>query len=433
MTEKEYLIVYLVSNLFQTYLINKCFNIFNSLLKPQRHLFLYFSLSFYFFTTSILYITLNEPVLMLSANLLLMYLIASNYIRPIWHRVIHILLMYILFMIIESISVLCINTIFIAEFSTIQLLTFSLLVSKILSFTLINILETRKKTYGTIEIQPIYKFTLILFPIGTIVIFHALLAEKEKHIWLLISLFILFLFNVFITYLYDLLGIKYLKELDNQFLEQQNMYYQKQLALMNKNNKEIQMLHHDYQNHLIALNGILQKENLHLAEKYIKKLLDVSHSHSNTLLIDTGNTALDSVLNYKFFQSNELSIKICFDIKIPSLLPFSPIDLIIIMGNLIDNSIEAVSKLPSEKRTISIQIQYDRNMLFICIENPYDSVEIKNGKLLTTKSNSSNHGLGLESIKKIIEHYQGFIEQSLNNSVFKVEIILYGAKENSTF
>ena len=137
------------------------------------------------------------------------------------------------------------------------------------------------------------------------------------------------------------------------------------------------------------------------------------------------NTELDSILNYKIYEAQKLGIEIFLNIKVPEKLNFQPIDIVIIIGNLIDNAIEATSKLKENKK-IDMSIEFSRNVLYISVVNLFDGDLIfKNKKLKTTHVDKEYHGLGLQSVQKSIEKYYGSMKLNHADKIFCVDVLLY--------
>lgn len=97
----------------------------------------------------------------------------------------------------------------------------------------------------------------------------------------------------------------------------------------------------------------------------------------------------------------------------------------IILGNLLDNAADALAKV--DKKILDIKIKYERGILYISIYNSYNGKIIvdKRGKLLTGKLEKENHGLGLESVERIVKKYNGISKISYEEHIFKIDIMLY--------
>lgn len=99
----------------------------------------------------------------------------------------------------------------------------------------------------------------------------------------------------------------------------------------------------------------------------------------------------------------------------------------ILLGNLLDNAIEAVRGLDREKREIRVRMMTPNNMFLLEIQNSYEGVRKKvQERYLTTKSDHNLHGLGLDSVKRIVEKNGGFLEISDENQIFQVNVTLMG-------
>ncbi|MCQ4936347.1 GHKL domain-containing protein [Anaerotignum propionicum] len=105
--------------------------------------------------------------------------------------------------------------------------------------------------------------------------------------------------------------------------------------------------------------------------------------------------------------------------------------LYIILGNAIDNALECLCKRESIEKKLSILILEDNKNLLIKIENPFTgSLNFKNGLPLTTKQNRTMHGIGLQSIRKLVQEKDGYFKITTINNNFSLEILLYGEIKN---
>lgn len=104
----------------------------------------------------------------------------------------------------------------------------------------------------------------------------------------------------------------------------------------------------------------------------------------------------------------------------------SPTDLCVILGNTLDNAIEACEKLQSEDKTIiSVICNCNSGFLFLTITNPIsEKVVISNNHIATTKEDKTLHGFGLYSLSSVVKKYHGDMELKATDSQFTAEINL---------
>lgn len=206
-------------------------------------------------------------------------------------------------------------------------------------------------------------------------------------------------------------------------IEKQMEVQAKHYELIAKANDDLRKFKHDFKNLRIGLMSFLKNRDTYGALQYLKerdKILD-----SDYIIFETGNPVVDALLSEKYAIALGINTQIKFDGVIPN-NGISPTDTCIILGNSIDNALEACAKMPTDiKKTISITAYSNNGFLFIRIENPtlYD-VQIINNSILSTKTDKEAHGIGLHSIDSTIKNYSGDMKLSCENNIFTIEIDL---------
>ena len=114
-------------------------------------------------------------------------------------------------------------------------------------------------------------------------------------------------------------------------------------------------------------------------------------------------------------------------VEYPKDCGIDPVDLCTILTNLLDNAIEACVKLPPEtERKITLTIRRIHQFIIIQIANSSMTAPVtKNGIIVTSKKNQSNHGWGLQNVKAAVEKYQGVMDFDYSNSVFTMNVMLF--------
>lgn len=204
--------------------------------------------------------------------------------------------------------------------------------------------------------------------------------------------------------------------------EERNMYYL-QASNQQINNADLKQFRHDIKNHIGALNQMIALNQIDKALEYLSSMNDISDF--SELLCNTGNVALDSIVNYKLSKAKECGIKCTLEALIPTNINISDKDIIVIIGNLLDNAIEACSKLRTNKY-IEINMHYKKGVFLIFISNNYNGIVNKKGtKFVTLKNNQNLHGLGLNSVQKSISNYKGTLDITETSSKFNVSVMMY--------
>lgn len=234
-----------------------------------------------------------------------------------------------------------------------------------------------------------------------------------KYFLLLIAIIIsiLILRYIFIK-LVDRHIANYQKDLlSKQFNEVENIY------------KQMRGWRHDYHNHIQVMKAYLELERYSDMDKYLDELArDLS---SIDTLIKSGNIMVDAILNSKLSLAISQNININAKATVPKNISIADVDLCVIIGNLMDNAMEAAIKLEKqEERFIRVYIREMKEQLYISITNSVGG-EIKkiNYEYISTKL-EINHGFGLKRVDSIVKKYNGFINRQNEEGVFATEIIL---------
>ena len=167
----------------------------------------------------------------------------------------------------------------------------------------------------------------------------------------------------------------------------------------------------------------LEKDEVDEAKKHISNIIG---TYQNTIeIVHTGFPAIDGLINSKLRLAYDAGVKINIRISLPSDFCFSSFDLTVILGNLLDNALQAVSIFEGDK-FIDIRIDCSKGMLIVKMSNPFNTaVKKENGSIVTSKADKENHGFGLRNVDEILEKYNGTSKIDINDSVFTITTALY--------
>jgi signal transduction histidine kinase len=229
-----------------------------------------------------------------------------------------------------------------------------------------------------------------------------------------------FLLYVFYASMLD----RFIYEQEVNTLKHQMIFYENQIRSNVENDKKIRSIRHDMKHHIREIRGMAENEDYEGIIDYTNNISkDISVGET---LYNTGNVALDGILNYYAGKFLEKSIDFNLDIVVPENMDVEAYDINIILGNLFDNAIE--NSIRTEKPGVKGSLKYIGGVLHILIENSFDGeLSRKDGILISRKS--EEHGFGLENVKRIVRKYNGDIVISADNKLFSVGIVMYVQKK----
>ncbi len=206
----------------------------------------------------------------------------------------------------------------------------------------------------------------------------------------------------------------------------QESAYQKQymdsVAVLDEH---VRKMRHDLKNHVNTLNMLLSDEE-HGQERAKQYLLEyVRQTAALQEFVKTKNSVADAVLNAKLMYCKEQDIPAVISVD-KNIRGLTQTELCCVLGNLLDNAIEAELKLSKAQRKIEIKIVMIEEVLDILIRNRIaepvlqDVQKVKN--ICTTKQDAENHGFGLKNVREIVKKYDGFMDLYEDSGCFCVHI-----------
>lgn len=418
-----YTIVYLFTNAFNTYVTFSFMKVFFKDNYINKKAVIIFYALFYIITSSV-YIFFPSFLMNIISSLGATFLITLCYQSKFLKKLIVTILNYLTFFICEAI-VACIIGV-----SNISLLqntylgnSFSLIMVEILAFIFVKIIGKFKNLNCNTPMPWSFMITIILVPLISIFFeIQLFMQENISEIIYILSLICVLILNFIIFYLYDSNTKTFNEKIKTEMIKQEIEYYHKQSELIQKNSEEIKHLRHDMKNHLIAIKELAKSKDTDKILEYISTLYD--KIDPSQMYCSTGIFEIDSVLNYKLSQAEKKGISISSEIMIPSDLKIKSHDFVTILGNLIDNAIEATNKLDDNKY-IKLNIKYSKGTIFIAVKNSYNGkLNIFNNEYRTTKDEDGLHGIGIKSIETAVKKYNGDMIISHTNNEFYIKILL---------
>ena len=205
-------------------------------------------------------------------------------------------------------------------------------------------------------------------------------------------------------------------------------------SVLKKQRDEVQNIYqtmrawrHDYHNHIQSIKAMLAMKKFEELDTYLATL--EQDLDSIDIAIRTGNVGLDAILSSKVSIARKNNIEVNCTAKVPDQLKISDVHLCAIVGNLLDNAIEACEKIKSEEgnqfpqKFIRIYIGMFKHQLYISVSNSTNAKHRRRLNELVT-SKLGEHGFGLRRIDKITEQYDGFVNRKNEPGIFATEVML---------
>ncbi|RNE27739.1 sensor histidine kinase [Lacticaseibacillus paracasei] len=214
-----------------------------------------------------------------------------------------------------------------------------------------------------------------------------------------------------------------------QFLNDQDAVFARSLdKMMAQYSQEVQELYanmrgwrHDYHDHLQALKAYLDNQNTQAARAYLDELEDKLDEVDP--LVHSGNAMLDAIVNAKLTLAERLHIPVNEKVIVGSTPLIKDVDLVVILGNLLDNAIEAISEQPAgEPRQLRLYIGIVKQQFYISVTNTRPADQEIDYQYASPKSDK--RGLGIRRVNKLVAKYNGMINRQYEASVFVTEIAI---------
>ena len=298
-------------------------------------------------------------------------------------------------------------------------------VSKTLYFvSCIILLRFFQSTDSTLDRIP---FTFYLYPFNTLLVFlvfwyictHEVLGRSSQMLLAYISVLLLASTVIlFITYRHNVeKDSEYIRiKSENKRLQTEKSYYE----ILEHQNHQLMIYAHDAKNHLAAIKNLSADPRIN---EYVQKLSTQLKSYTSTC--HSGNITLDVLINKYVTECELRGVSFSYDVRLCNLSGVEDIDIVAILGNLMDNALTSAEQSSAKKMSIATTWRNSYNV--IIISNSCDCAPVSMGEqLFTTKEDRKLHGFGLKSVKRTLKKYQGDFSWEYNstNHIFIVTVMV---------
>ena len=185
--------------------------------------------------------------------------------------------------------------------------------------------------------------------------------------------------------------------------------------------------HHDMQSHLETVFGLIEGGEGKRASAYIVGIL--GEMEAGIGLVNSGDPILDAIISNKAMRAKNAKIHFDYRIHTEYVIPLSPGEMTSMLGNILDNAVEAAIQVTEKAgRYIFLEIKSVNLMLHIVEENSCGTGPLRAGEgFKSTKG--AGHGTGLGQIERIAKKYGGFVSYETSDSHFKISVYLPAVQE----
>lgn len=273
------------------------------------------------------------------------------------------------------------------------------------------------ESYTIISLFLLCSFLVVL--INYYILFYLSQGNDTLEILGLVSTCVM-LIIIFVTlFLFHRLQLKNRQLQEYELLSLTVEQQEKQLRYMEESEQRIRELRHDMKNYFLSYETLLKAGKVNEVIEDLEKMISVRMHAENA------DFCQNRLVNAMLLQKNMLcrEKEITFSVRVALANTFHDVEMIVVLSNIIDNAIEAEEKLPKEIRRIFVEIIPRPNAISMLIENTIPvSVLENNPELHTTKPSSESHGIGLKSVKRLLEKRNGLIDIFEESGKFCVHI-----------
>ena len=373
--------------------------------------------------------SVKNPYLNLATLLIVLILLSFYYESGMWTRIINIVTFMGIGMLFEPVALLLLHAMnfhmgesykyyFVMVICSFVRGNVMYILSKLISKKGMQIADFPKEILGVLVM--VFTFTVLNC---CFVILLSLEAGSEKSLLMCASIVIsIVLTDYFMLYMMERFNYLVQKQYEDAMYREEMHYKDIYYEEAEKQNKEVQKLKHDMKHKLHELYHLVENsDGQELSEKIGAMCMEFEQIDEKQY---SDNPIVDSVLRIKFGRAKARGIKVETSIRIPKQMQLDHGDIGVLYGNLVDNAVEACSKVPEEQRFVKIENKYQSGILLLVITN--SKTGKKNKSLKTTKKDNIRHGHGVQSVRKVVEKYNGTVSFTDKGDIFEVSAMLYG-------
>lgn len=380
---------------------------------------------------------INKEIYNILIQILLLLIISSTFCEKYGKRLIFSLTYTSVMVILEllvgyTLSIIDASSYNIVEFK-LEFKFIGLVISTLIALCIVKILQQYKVSVNNnVRMGFFDVFKIVIIPIISINlthILHTLSVASDQNLDLLV-IFALFLLTTLNIYFYIILEKTKDYEKNNfeiKLLREQYNYYLEKQTSVEESYKTVKILKHNLKYHLMnfkdKLNNLTEENIMYLKDE-LNSL--INESSDEVIVNYTDNKVINNILNSKIECINKMNIDLNVKVNVSNQYSINEGILYVVLGNILDNAIENYNNSKSKQKQLIVRIYEEYENLYIKISNPYaHRILVYDGLPITRKKDKSSHGIGILSIKNILEQNNGILQISTENNIFTIQIVIF--------
>ncbi|MBD5089811.1 MAG: GHKL domain-containing protein [Clostridiales bacterium] len=204
-------------------------------------------------------------------------------------------------------------------------------------------------------------------------------------------------------------------------LHEQMEIYKTQMEVMQQTEKKVRGLRHDMKHHVWKLRALAEEERYLDILAYLNVIEDFMENSKEYVI--SGNKEIDAICNFLLDKGVNKGIEVKAECNIPEEIQLPIFEINSILGNLLENAIEAAEE--SDEKKIQMSIHVSKGVLYITIINSYNGIIEKKGKKYISRKGGEHHGWGLSNVQEMLSRKKGTMRIQHDEKNFKVDVLLY--------
>lgn len=373
----------------------------------------------------IIYCKLGSIVMTLFGFIMIQWI--SCFYLPYHNKFLYTSFFYLYLMLMDLVSLPIISFIFHIETKTALTEVFPHFFTAITSSVLmllscnavISLLSEKKSERIQRKIN--FLFLFLLFLEAEILVYMTIKSKTQGYVlhWLIVAIVFFVLLDILGIYLYNLIRNESKKREELMLAKQKDELELRHLRELELQYEKSRKIIHDMKNYVVAIWKLKNQSNDNFdtyVQEILQKMDEIGYRFKSSSEI------LTILISDKIEKAKNKEIQININVKETNFGFISDLDWVVILGNLLDNAIEACQISEREEKKIDLYIHEFQRMLIIKLENTSKEVDCKNGVLQSSKKNHT--GLGLVNVRETLKKYDGSMDFDYEDFIFKTRIII---------